>query len=249
MSKFVFLIVLLAISPFIIAQSHQTITQSTEWFMLASNMKLSKKVGFTFDAQFRFSQNFEGMQHFVRNGLDVYVNQRLSLVPIGYMYVWNYRYGERPPAFADNEQRIWQQVFYKHPIGKWRVTHRLRLEQRFLQSHNSITGEDNSYNIFRNRLRYRLVGQVPLKGNNIVPKSFFTGVMNEAFYSWGKDVSTYEIDQNRFFTGVGYQLNKDFFIWPGFFYQYLLRSNGTLQENNIGFLIWVSYNFDFSKRD
>lgn len=243
------LILLVGLPSFLCAQSRQAITQPTEWFMFASNMKLSKKVGFTFDAQFRFSQSFEGMQHFVRNGLDVYVNQKFSFVPIGYMYVWNYQYGERPPAFADNEHRIWQQVFYKHPIGKWRFTHRFRLEQRFLQSHNSTTGEDNGYNIFRNRLRYRLVAQVPLKGDAITPKSFFTGVMNEAFYSWGKGVSTYEVDQNRFFTGVGYQINKDFYVWPGFFYQYLLRGNGALQENNVGFLIWVSYNFDFTKKE
>lgn len=233
------------------AQSRQSITQPTEWFMLASNMKLSKKIGFTFDAQFRFSQSFEAMQHFVRNGIEVYVTPQFSFVPVGYMYVWNYQYGERPSTFADNEQRIWQQVFYKHPVGKWRFTHRLRLEQRFLQSHTKLqTGGEinNGYNIFRNRIRYRLVVQVPLRGATIAPKSLFAGAMNECFYSWGKDVNTYEIDQNRFFTGVGYQINKDFFVWPGFFYQYLLRSNGALQENNVGFLVWISYNLDFTKK-
>jgi len=235
----------------ICAQSRQVITQPTEWFMLTSNIKLSKRVGFTFDAQFRFSKNFENMQHFVRNGLDVYVNKQFSFVPVGYMYVWNFRYGELPSKFADNEHRIWQQVFYKHPIGKWRLTHRLRLEQRFLQSHSlSPTGEeiDNGYNIFRNRIRYRVVAQYPLQGETIQPKSFFVGGMNELFYSWGKDVKTYEMDQNRFFAGVGYQINKDFYIWPGFFYQYLLRSNGAIQENNVGFLVWITYNFDFSKK-
>ncbi len=232
-------------------QSRQVITQPTEWFMLTSNIKLTQRIGFTFDAQFRFSQNFVGMQHFVRNGLDVYVNKKFSFVPVGYMYVWNYRYGELPSRFVDNEHRIWQHAFYKHPIGKWRLNHRLRLEQRFLQSHSlSTTGEeiDNGFNIFRNRLRYRVVAQRPLKGETIQPKSFFVGGMNEFFYSWGKDVSTYELDQNRFFTGVGYQISKDFYVWPGFFYQYLLRGNGAIQENNVGFLVWVAYNFDFSKK-
>lgn len=201
MPKLALMLALLGVRSFVSAQARQTITQPTEWFMFASNMKLSKKIGLTSDAQFRFSKNFEGMQHFVRSGLDVYVNPKFSFVPVGYMYVWNDRYGERPPAFADNEHRLWQQIFYKHPIGKWRFTHRLRLEQRFLQSHNAATGQDNGYNIFRNRLRYRVVGQMPIKGSTIVPKSFFMGVMNECFYSWGKDVSTYEIDQNRFFYG------------------------------------------------
>lgn len=237
------------VSPCLWGQPRQVITQPTEWLMFTSNMKLSKHIGFTFDAQFRFSQRFEAMQHFVRNGLDVYVSDKFSFVPIGYMYVWNYRYGERPPAFADNEHRLWQQVFYKHPVGKWRLNHRLRLEQRLIQLHDANTGEDKGYDIFRNRLRYRVVSQVPLRGAAIVPKSFFAGVMNECFYSWGKDVTTDEIDQNRFFTGVGYQVSKDFFVWPGLFYQYLLRSNGALQENNVGFLIWVSYNIDFAKRE
>lgn len=57
-----------------------------------------------------------------------------------------------------------------------------------------------------------------------------------------------KLTKTGFFTGAGYQINKDFFVWPGFFYQYLLRGNGALQENNVGFLIWVSYNFDFSAK-
>jgi Protein of unknown function (DUF2490) len=233
------------------AQVRNVVTQPTEWFMLTSNMKLSNRAGFTFDAQFRFSKNFEGMQHFVRNGLEIYINKKFTFVPIGYMYVWNYQYGELPSRFADNEHRLWQQVFYKHSIGKWRINHRLRFEQRFLQSHSlSSTGEeiDNGYNVFRNRLRYRLLAQYPLKGSSIQPESFFVGGMNEAFYSWGKDVTTQEIDQNRVFIGVGYQINKDFYVWPGFFYQYLLRANGAIQENNVGFLVWVSYNIDFMRK-
>jgi hypothetical protein len=248
----VFVLVMMLLTKETSAQSRQVITQPTQWFMITSNIKLSNRVGFTFDAQFRFSQSFEGMQHFVRNGLDIYVNKKFSFVPLGYMYVWNYRYGELPSRFADNEHRLWQQLSYKHAAGKWRFNHRLRLEQRFLQSHSlSTTGEeiDNGYNIFRNRIRYRLVVQFPLQGSSIQPKSFFAGGMNESFYSWGKDVSTYEIDQNRFFVGVGYQITKDFYVWPGFFHQYLLRANGAIQENNVGFLVWLAYNVDFSKKE
>lgn len=68
-------------------QFRQIVTQHTEWFMLTSNIKLTQRIGFTFDAQFRFSQNFVGMQHFVRNGLDVSVNKKFSFVPVGYMYL------------------------------------------------------------------------------------------------------------------------------------------------------------------
>src|SRR3712207_9011964 len=55
------------------------------------------------------------------------------------------------------------------------------------------------------------------------------------FRSWGDHVTFHEPDQNRIFTGIGYQFNTDLSLQGGFLYQMLIKSNGAKQENNLGF--------------
>lgn len=222
------------------------ITQSTQWLAVTSNIKFHKKVGFAFDGQLRFVQDVENAQHFVRNGLDIYLTPKLSVVPIGYMYVWNFRYGKQPAVFANDEHRIWQQVFYKHSIKRLGVNHRLRLEERFIQTHNASTGEDEGFTNKQLRARYRALANIPLNHNKMEPKTFYISIWDEVFVSWGKSVTYHEPDQNRIFVGPGYQINKDVAVQGGFLSQMLIKSNGTKQENNIGVLLQLNYNLDFS---
>lgn len=235
------------------AQSSQraVVTQSTEWFALNSNIKLSKKFGFAFDSQLRFVQDFESYQHYIRNGVEFYITPKLSIVPIGYMYVWNFQYGKQPAAYANNEQRIWQQVIYKHNTRKLFFNHRFRMEERFIQKHHSETDGSVAYDGFDtyvDRVRYRIQLQVPLNKPKVEAGAWFITVYDEVFYSWGKPITFHKPDQNRMYGAVGYQFTSKFSIQGGAFYQMLIKKNGTQQENNIGSLIQVGYNMDFSKK-
>lgn len=232
--------------------SREDVTQSTEWFALNSTIKLHSKFGFTFDGQLRFVQGLENAQHFVRNGLEIYIGPNISIVPIGYMYVWNFRYGEQPTTYANNEQRLWQQIFYRHGMSKIFFSHRLRLEERFIeQRYEDASGLviNNGYATYLNRIRYRLQVQIPLNKEKIEPGAWFLGIFDEAFYSWGKSITFSRPDQNRLYTAIGYQFNKKFSIQGGAFYQMLIKKNGAQQENNVGTLIQVGYNLDFSKSE
>ena len=82
------------------SSSREIVTQQIDWFALNSNIKLHKKFGFAFDGQLRFVQGFESAQHYVRNGIEIYVTPKLSIIPIGYMYVWNFKYGKQPSSFC-----------------------------------------------------------------------------------------------------------------------------------------------------
>jgi hypothetical protein len=248
-----YLIVVIQLSSIICLSQPAVVNQSTEWFVLNSNAKLHKRVGFTFDAQFRFVRGMENAQHFVRNGLEVYITPKLSIVPIGYMYVWNFRYGEQPSTFANNEQRLWQQVMYKHNIKKFYFSHRLRLEQRFIErryideiSRNEVY---DGYATYLNRVRYRFQVQFPINKEKIEPGALFGAFFDEVFYSWGENISYNKPDQNRLYAGIGYQFDKKLSIQGGAFYQVLLKSNGTKQESNIGVLAQFTYNFDFTTKD
>lgn len=232
--------------------SRAIVTQPTDWFALNSNIKLHKKFGFAFDGQLRFVQGFESAQHYLRNGLEIYVAPKLSIVPIGYMYVWNFQYGKQPSAFINNEQRIWQQILYRHNYKKLFFAHRFRFEERFVQKHHTEpngTSVNDGYDTYLNRIRYRLQVQIPLNKEKIEPGAWFFTAFDELFYSWGKSITYDKPDQNRIYTAIGYQFNKKFSVQGGVFYQLLIKKNGLQQENNVGTLIQFGYNMDFSKAE
>jgi hypothetical protein len=234
----------------LVAQQNSVVNQPTEWFALNSNIKLTKKFGFAFDGQLRFAKEFESAQHYVRNGIEFYLKPNLSIVPIGYMYVWNFRYGDQPASFANNEQRIWQQLLYRHSIKKFAFNHRLRMEERFIETRHSQNGEViyDGYNSYLNRIRYRLQIQLTLNKDKIEPGAWFASMFDEIFYSWGSSVTYTSPDQNRIYLAIGYQFNKQCSLQGGAFYQALIKKNGTQEENNIGTLIQFTYNLDFSKK-
>ena len=232
--------------------TREVVTQPTEWFVLNSNIKIHKKFGFAFDGQLRFVQGFENAQHFFRNGLDVYLTPKLSIVPIGYMYVWNFQYGKQPSAFVNNEQRLWQQILYRHNYAKLYFSHRFRMEERFIQKHHTEPNGSvvyDGYDTYLNRIRYRLQIQIPLNKEKIEPGAWFIAMFDELFYSWGSSVTYHMPDQNRIYTAIGYQFSKKFSLQGGAFYQMLIKKNGAQQENNMGTLIQFGYNLDFSKSE
>ncbi|NJN41417.1 MAG: DUF2490 domain-containing protein [Flammeovirgaceae bacterium] len=231
------------------SQSKEVVTQDAEWFQINSAMKFHKRFGLFSDGQFRYS-DFQNAQYLARTGLEIFINKNLSIVPVGYAYIWNYQYGEQPVTYPADEQRLWEHIMYKHKAGKLSFNHRLRLEQRFIEKFSTNQSGDvinEGFENYRNRIRYRILFWSPFKGDTIVPESWFWGAWNEVFISWGDGVTYNKPDQNRTQIALGYQVNKDFQIILGPYYQYLIKSNGTQQENNVGFNMWFNYNFDFSK--
>lgn len=222
------------------------VTQPLEWFALNSNISIHKKYGLAFDSQLRFAGKLESAQHYVRVGFDFYVTPQLSIVPIGGMYVWNFKYGEQPAAYVNNEKRIWQQVLYKHDFGRLHFNHRFRMEERFIQ--NKSTGSDD-YSAELYRARYRFLVNIGLNKEKLEPGAWYLSVWDEFFYGWGKGDTFDKIDQNRLSIAVGYQIAPKISFTAGVLYQILVKKNGAEQENNIGPLVQFNYNFDFSKNE
>ncbi len=109
-------LILIAQAPATAQASRQTVDQSITWFSLNSNVKVTKKWSAAIDGQFRFVKDLESMQHMLRIGASYDITSKLSVVPAGYAFIWNYKYGKQPSGFVNNERRVWQQVFYKHKI-------------------------------------------------------------------------------------------------------------------------------------
>jgi hypothetical protein len=224
--------------------------QSLEWFSITSNIQVSSKVTLMVEGQFRYAGTFQPSQNQARTALEIKLNDHLSIVPIAYVYTWNYRYGKQPAGFENHEHRIWHQVFYKHAWRKLRMDHRLRFEHRFIQSRTMDGGGDVAYNGYDNRqfrIRYRFMTRLPINNSEIGPRTWFLGFYDEVFISWGKSVTFHEPDQNRLFAGPGYQVDGKLSVLPGFLYQMLIKENGAKQENNLGVQVMFTYNFTLNK--
>lgn len=231
------------------SDSKEEVSQAIEWFSLTNNIKVNKRLTLIAEGQFRFAQAFEPMQFQFRTAAEIHLSKSFSVIPLGYVYTANPLYGKQPNKFVNNEHRFWQQVAFKHRSGRFQISHRGRLEQRYMQIHVMNNGElvNEGFENYANRIRYRLMVNVPLNKSEMGPKTVFASVYDEVFASWGPRVTYHKPDQNRLFAGVGYQLNKDFTITSGLLYQMLVKANGTLQENNFGVQIAATYNIDLTK--
>lgn len=227
------------------------------WLMYFGNHKFSKKLGLHIEVQWRRSQFYSKPQQLlIRSGINYYANKNLTLTA-GYCFVKTSPYGVFPSSIAFPENRIWQQLQFKNNHGKFEFINRFRLEQRMsklptLNKDSMFVVGDSKYT---NRVRLMQRLSVPLKGNEIVDKSFYLSLYNEIFINFGKNVGSNFFDQNRAYIALGYKIPKIGRLEIGYLEQTIFRnvnvsSKGQLQqkiENNHTLQISLSSSLDFIK--
>lgn len=128
--RIVILVFLLGLTP-LFAQNNAE-DELGAWYILSSNSKISEKFSVQAQTQFRFYEIASEIQQFkIRTGVKYRVMEGLS-VGVGYAYFRNdFSYLEAtPPAF--DEHRIVEDVYLDHNVGRVKVDHRARLENRFI---------------------------------------------------------------------------------------------------------------------
>ncbi|MCH2224196.1 MAG: DUF2490 domain-containing protein [Crocinitomicaceae bacterium] len=170
------------------------------WYMYFFNTKLKEGPwGVQGDVQLR-NWNLGGdlEQLLLRGGL-TYSTEKVKLT-LGYGNVTTGKYG------TDNsttmESRIYQEALYPVRFSKRIFTnHRFRFEQRFVNNQN-----------FRTRYRYNLFVNIPLNKAEMGNKTLYLALYNELFINGKRDIGNgnqVEIfDRNRFYTALGYFINK-----------------------------------------
>jgi len=229
----------------------QSVSQTTAWLLMAQNIRITSKLTIAADEQLAFSQDNKSMQHLVRAGVSYNLFKGLSIIPAGYAYTWNYVYGMQPAAIANNEQTIWHQLGFNHRVGRIGISHRFRMEERFIQNNQTDANGnfiDNGYSNFQNRVRYRLMANLPINKSTISNGTIFLNAWTEVFYSWGQPVQYHSINQKRGFIGVGYQVNNGLSCVAGPYVQQLIKGTGNRVENNIGYQIQLTYQIDLRKK-
>lgn len=112
------------------------------------------------------------------------------------------------------EHRPWEQLLAVHRFKSFRLSHRLRLEERFQK--------DDRAQRYNYRLRYQFQVQVPVMKKQ---KAYFF-ISDEPMLNFGKELSGLnQFDQNRFQLGLQFKLLEEFYLTPAYQSTYQIQSN------------------------
>jgi hypothetical protein len=240
--------ILFSIRPIIFAQIK---SQNNDiWLHYVGKNKVSKKIFFTLEATMRYANGFkEKQQYFVRPSVDYQINKAL-LASIGYTHYNTFVYGN--PAINKRpipENHVWVQTNFTHQIGAFKLTNRIRDENRWvglatlMPSSSEYIISDYAY---RNRLRYMPMVTFPvLKHEKSTVINGFVG--DEVFINIGKNAGATLFNQNRLIIGLGYVISKKSQIQLIYIKQRIWNFTDTIEETNPTFRVSYLTNLDFTK--
>ena len=153
-------------------------------------------------------------QLLLRTGVNYKFNNGLMLTG-GYANITNHEFQSSRIGPEVEEHRIWQQLITASYIGKAKLEHRFRYEQRWVESD------------FKTRYRYRGMLFYPLNSESIEVGTYYLGIYDEIFLQPGEAT----FDRNRLYGGVGYKYAPNIQLQLG----YLLQTVGNKTGNYLQF--------------
>ncbi len=192
------------------------------WLIYIGNKKLNSKWNIHNEVQYR---NYNAVgdleQLLLRTGLGYNISSKDNIL-LGYGYILSENYiGNTDDKASVNEHRIFQQFTTKQNIGKVKLSHRYRFEQRFV--------EDD----FKLRFRYFLSLNVPLKTNDSGTSPFYLSAYNEIFLNSKSSI----FDRNRVYGGLGYNVNKNVRVELGYMNQFF----ETTSRDQLNLITFVTF--------
>ena len=190
------------------------------WLLYIGNKQINEKWNIHNEVQFR---NYNAIgdleQLLIRVGLGYNLTNNNNNLLLGYGYILSQNYLRNVnEKISINEHRIFQQFINKQNVGKLKLSHRYRFEQRFIE------------NDFKLRFRYFLGLKYPLFNTNNDYKIYIS-VYNEIFLNTKPTV----FDRNRLYGGLGYKISNNINLEIGYMNQFF-ENSGRDQFNIITFI-------------
>ncbi|WP_375419096.1 DUF2490 domain-containing protein [uncultured Hymenobacter sp.] len=226
------------------------------WLVYVGDHKLAPKWTLHTEYQARRVHGLRVPQNqLMRLGLGHLLTARVK-VSGGYTYFQTFRYGAYPTVAgrASPEQRLYQDVTLSDPLGRLTLSHRLRLEQRWLGTRDDHGEGAVGKWTYQNRIRYQLAGAWALQGPTLDDGEWYLNAYDELFIGFGPNVQNNIFNQNRLSGGVGYQFTKDAKVELNYLHQISQhagpdRNSGRpVFEDNQGFWLNVAYSLDFTRK-
>ena len=178
------------------------------WIGATSNMRVGDRWSFFAQGEVRTWKFLHDLNEILWRFSGRYDFSKKYRGEFGYVRVDTWPY-EGTGLGKFDENRFFQELLIKHGWGRTKVNHRFRLEQRW------ITTPENG-TLYSNRFRYKLKFKWPLKGDKIMPGSYYAMVLNEIFIDFDRNGYWFNLNgfdkglnQNRLNAGIGRQLTKD----------------------------------------
>ncbi|TKC04288.1 DUF2490 domain-containing protein [Pedobacter frigoris] len=214
----------------------QTTHQNTGWLFLMNSTKINEKWGAHFDLQLRSSDNWEDVRNLlIRPGVTYFIDKQND-VTLGYLFTQTYSQAAGVKN-ALTENRIWQQYIHKHKISSVNISHRFRLEQRFIE-------RANNDDLFAQRARYFVRALIPLqKKEDAFDKGPFAALQNELFFNiQGKSgLNGHVFDQNRAYLAAGYRFSKKMDVEAGYMNQAVKGAVSNTNNNIIQLAVYTRF--------
>ena len=210
---------------------------STNWLQTFATVPVNKKWSIHTEYQWRRTDGLKNWQQsLLRTGVNYKLNEQVIL-HAGYAEAETFPYGNYPIAANGTfpEHRMYEQLVLRQPLKKFLITHRFRIEQRWLGRVKAGTSREIEDWVFLHRFRYQFRTQLA------VSKNWYAAAADEIFIGAGKNVGVNVFDQNRIFLLAGYKLNRHVSLEAGYFNQTLQQgrriNNSTVIQRNNGMVV------------
>jgi hypothetical protein len=231
-------------------QQQKEISSSTNgWFLLMNEFRFSPKWFLTTEVHLRRADVYEDWQQvLLRPAINYRITPALDF-GFGYTYIRSFPYGEQPLRTIVPENQLWQQLHMRHSIGKVGLSHRYRLEERWIgQIQDDLRGRATiNGSSYAQRFRYRLLARLPLHTTAEGAKQLFISAWDELFINLENNFMFSNFQQNRIYLGLGYQFNPLVNLQAGYMKQVIRKGNGIQYERNPTINISLFYNIDLYK--
>ncbi|MCE7063490.1 DUF2490 domain-containing protein [Dyadobacter sp. CY343] len=226
------------------------------WFVYNGDHKLSEKWELHTEYQWRridFVRIWQ--QSLARVGANFIFSEKVR-IGAGYTFFQTFPYGSYPQADLGKsypEHRLHQDISLEETYGKLALTHRFRLEQRWVSELDETNPSKVDKWPFQNRIRYQIDGSFALKGQTIDDREFYINAFDEIFIGFGKHVGENVFNQNRISLGLGYQVFDGLQIELNYLNQIVQHADNDpisgrpVFEINNGFRLNINHSLDFSR--
>jgi hypothetical protein len=249
----VILILLIGFASFAYSQSPVRYRDNNNigWYTTTGSIKFAPKWSVHLEYQWRRDNYIiDWQQSLLRTGINYHLNEN-AIARLGYAWIETFPYGDYPiNRFGKQftEHRTYQVITTTHKIGRFDLSNRYMIEQRWLATYNNAASTEPDKWTYLNRLRYMGRIQTALKGKTITDKTPYAAIYDEVFLGFGKNVGQNVFDQNRLGLLLGYRFNKQFRIEGGYFNQILQLgyrepvTGKNIYQFNTGFIINTFWN-------
>jgi Protein of unknown function (DUF2490) len=210
-------------------------SQFTGWLASFNTFKTGEKTSIHADIQLRSTDEIKQVQTFlIRSGLNIHLNKKTTAT-VGYAFISNKRTVSNVSGYAP-EHRVWEQLLYNHKLSTIFISHRFRLEQRFISKSIVVNNElKNDGSVYANRFRYFIRNILPVKKEAAFKKGMFVALQNEVFVNFGNTstVNGKFFDQNRLYLAAGLRLSPKADLEIGYMNQYVNGRGSQFTNNHI----------------